>query len=843
MELPTIATVLVTAFVVLSTVGVGVAVEGTETASSVPDTAAQISQTGGASALAPRGRWNPATSRGEIVLDGGSYYRVYQGERDVDRWRRAGDDADVTGSSLIGEGGAAEGQVLDLSASIRRSQPVGRYSDSGLSALVVQPRVTFLRVLNRRGVELGADATVPRDSRLLLRADWNFAEAEDLQVDLVRDGVRYEREALSTDASSEQLASLPSGFTRADLAREVQGSGTTGRPTAAWLLDCSDLESGTYTLRVEGVDDLTEGEAARTMRVRIGSDASPTIGVDSRTVSRGEWSRYTVSGAEPGDYHAVSIARSRLRSSSTDPAGLFRSVGDVVATGSTSRSVYAVLEIPESGRAVSAVDTGLLDTGRTPVRLHAARSSRADAVASVDSQPDGFRRVTVDVERGGLSTNVGELTYTVGSEIDVRGTGEGADRVALYVRDGGDWYLLTLDGRATTRVGSDGVWEARRVVLSRGGDGGRLLSIPGTYRLAVVDAGELGSDPPRRISRSEFARLRSVQRNIRTVAPGLAARSITYGGEVADVDDVTVSGTAAGATEVAVVLVDERGGIRTERVRVDRDTTFEATFAPEDLERGRVTALIATPGRDGRFGSGSARTPDGTSITLDSASAFLRYVESQRDRGLTGQQVLARIDGQVLTVAGGDDLAVRETFRLAGPRTTVTDVVPASTPDATGVQAVPPGETMLVRGTTNRNPDDATVVVEVTEGPSAASFPMATVPSWSTDGVWTARLAVPSGATPGTYTFEVDDGENTLTRSVVVDRTRTATPTTPTERPTATATATATPTERPATSTATTTATATAAPTSGGGPGFGPLALVTALALLTLAAVAVARRR
>ena len=841
MEPPAIATVLVTAFVVLSTVGVGVAVEGTETTTNVPDAAAQISQTGGASALAPRGRWNPATSRGEIVLDGGSYYRIYQGERDVDRWRRASDDADVTGASLIGEGGAAEGQVLDLSASIPRSQPVGRYSDSGLSALVVQPRVTSLRVLNRRGVELGADATVPRDSRLLLRADWNFAEAEDLQIDLVRDGVRYEREALSTDASSEQLAALPDGFARADLAREVQGSGTTGRPTAAWLLDFSDLDSGTYTLRVEGVDDLTEGAAARTMRVRIGADASPTIGVDGRTVTRGEWSRYTVSGAEPGDYHAVSVDRSRLRSSSTDPAGLFRSVGDVVATGSTSRAVYAVLEIPESGRAVGAVDTGLLDTGRSSLRLHPARSSRADAVASVDSQPDGVQRVTVDVERGGLSTNVGDITYTVGSEVDVRGTGEGADRVALYVRDGGDWYLLTLDGRATTRVDSDGVWEARRVVLSREGDGGRLLSIPGTYRLGVVDADELGSDPPRRVSRSEFDSLRSVQRNVRTVAPGLAARPITYGGEVADVDDVTGRGTAAGATEVAVVLVDERGGIRTERVRVDRDTTFEATFAPDDLERGRVTALIATHGRDGRFGSGSVRTPDRTSITLDSVGDFLRYVESQRDRSLTGQQVLARIDGQVLTVAGGDDLAVRETFRLAGPRTTVTDVVPASTPDATGVQAVPPGETMLVRGATNRNPDEATVAVEVTEGPSAASFPLVTAPSWSADGVWTARLAVPSDATPGTYTLEVDDGENTLTRSVVVGRTRTATPTTaPTERPTATATATptATPTERP---TATATATPTAAPTSGDGSGFGPLAFVTAL--LALAAAAVARRR
>jgi len=842
MKTPASATVLVTAFVVLSAVGVGVAVEETGTTAVESETAAQYSQTGGASALAPRGRWNPATSRGEIILDAGSYHRVYQGERDVDRWRRAADDGDVTGASLVGESGAAEGEGLDLSGSISRSQPTGRYSDGDLSARVVEPRITSLRLLNRRGVELGVNATVSRDSRLLLRADWNYVEAEDVQIDLLRDGVRYEREVLSTDASSEQSARLPSGFSTADLAHEIQGSGTTGRSTAAWLLDFSELSTGTYTLRVEGVDDMTEGEAARTLTIRISAESSPTLGLDSRDVTRGEWSRYTVSGAEPGDYHAVSIERRRLRSSSTDPTGLFRSVGDVVATGATSRAAYAVVRVPESGRAVGVVDTGLLDTGRTTVRLHPARPTRDAALATVDDQVGGVQQATVDVAAGTLSTNVGELTYTIGSEIDVRGTGEGADRVALYVRDGGDWYLLTLDGRATTRVGSNGVWEARRVVLSREGDGGRLLSIPGTHRLGVVDADELGSDPPRRISRSAFARLRSTQKNIRSVAPGLAARPITYGGEVADVDDVTVSGTAAGATEVAVVLVDERGGVRTERVRVDRDTTFERTFSPDGIERGRVTALFVTPGRDGRFGSGSVRTPDGTTITLDSVTAFLRYVESQRNRGLTGQQILARIDGQVLGVAGGDDLAVRESFRLSGPRTTVTDVVPASTPDATGVQAVPPGGTMLVRGRTNRNPDDATVVVEVIEGPSATSFPMVTASSWSTDGVWMARLAVPSGATPGTYTVEVDDGENTVTRAVVVEQTPTASPTpTPTERPTATATATRTPTAttQPATSTAT--ATTTGSPTSGGGPGFGPLASVVAFALLALAAAA--RRR
>ncbi|MEF8856751.1 MAG: hypothetical protein V5A16_04950 [Haloplanus sp.] len=519
----------------LSSVGVGIVVDtGTGTAADTSAaTAAQVTQPESANALAPRGRWNPATSRGEIILDSGSYHRVSRGENDIDRWRRASDDADVMGAVLTGRGGAAEGDVLDLSRSIPRDQTVGRYSNGDVSALVVEPRISSLRLLTPRGVELGSDVTVGRSRRLLLRADWNFVEAEDLQVDLRRNGVNYEREALSTDATSEQLATLPSGFAPDDLAREVQGAGTTGRSTAAWLFDFSSLDPGVYTLRVEGVDDLTTGTATRSITVHVGTESRPTLGFADRTVTRGDWAQFSISGSEAGTVHAVSVERSRLRSSSADPARVFRSVGNVVATGSTDRRAYGIVEVPDSGRGIGAIDTGRLDTGRTTVTLHGARAGRSDAVSSATDQPGGVSTVALDVQRG---------------------------------------------------------------------------------------------------------------------------------------------------------------GIRTASIRVDRDTTFEASVSLSDLERGRVTALLVTPGRDGEFGGGSVSTPDGETIRLDSVGAFLRYVESQRNRGLTGQQVLARIDGQVLTVAGSDDLAVRETFRLGAPRTTVRDVVPASRPDATGVLAVPPVE-------------------------------------------------------------------------------------------------------------------------------------------------------
>lgn len=832
MNLGTTTTLVVTLLVVSSSMGVGAAVRETDAAADVWGMAEQLVLGEDVSALAPRGRWNPATSRGDIILDSESYYRVYRGEGDVSRWRRTSDDADVTGRTLTGASGAAEGDALELSGSIPRDQPVGRYTDGDLTARVVEPRISSVRLVNPGGVELGSDVTVRRSQRLLLRADWNFVEAEDLQVDLRRNGVGYETEALSTGATSEQLATLPSGFDRADLAREVQGAGTTGRSTAAWLFDFSALDDGVYTLRIEGVDDLTAGDATRTVTVRVGTASRPTLGFDDRTVSRGDWARFTITGSDPDTYHAVSVERSHLRRSSTDPARVFRTVGDVVATGSTSQRAYGIVEMPDDGEGVGSVDTGLLATGRTTVTLHGARSSRDDAVTSVTGQPGGVSTVALEVDSAGLSTNIGGLTYTVGTAIDVRGTGSDTERVALYVRDGDGWYLLRLDGRSTVRVDSDGVWEARDVVLSDGGEGGHVLRVPGTYRLGVVDAGQFDdpTDPPDRIFRADFADLRSEQRNIRTVAPGLIGRVRTYGGEVADTDAdaVAVDGVAAGAAEVGLVVVDEQGGIRTRSIRVAPDTTFEASAPLAGLAEGRVTALLVAPGRDGEFGSGSARAPDGETIRLDSVDAFLRYVEAQRDRDLTGTRILARIDDDVLTAAGSDDLSVRQSFRLAAPRTAVRDVVPADRPNATGVLAVPPGGTMLVRGTTNRNPDDSLVVVEVVEGPSAAAFPSVTTAAWGTEGIWTARLAVPAGVTPGTYTLRVDDGATTVTRQVVIGREPT-----PTARPTATAT----PTDRP-----TSTATPTAGPptTSGGSPGFGPLVAVVALGIVL---AALARRR
>lgn len=102
---------------------------------------------------------------------------------------------------------------------------------------------------------------------------------------------------------------------------------------------------------------------------------------------------------------------------------------------------------------------------------------------------------------------------------------------------------------------------------------------------------------------------------------------------------------------------------------------------------------------------------------------------------------------------------------------TVVDVVPVDSPNRSGVHPVEPGSTLVVRGTTNRRPDDNAIDVTVTDGPDADRFGFAVVESWGYDGVWTARLAVPADITPGTYTLSVQvDGESDVQTFEVVER-------------------------------------------------------------------------
>lgn len=719
---------------------------------------------------APRGNWDTSTSTGEIILDGESYYSVFQGEQDISRWRNVDGD-DVTGEFLVRR---PDGDTLDLERSIDRNQRTGWYEsgDGELTARVREPRISSLDLFNRNGVRISSGADVRRQNNMILvRAEWNFVEAEDVRIEVTdSEGTDVTRAALSRDISDAQADLLPSGFSESFLSRETQGRGSTGYSSAYWLLDPDELSGGRNEIRVEGVEDLNFGRASDSMTISVGSQSTPSLSFDDTTVSQGERFRYTVTGAETGNYHAVAVRMRNVRDES-NPNDVFRFIGDTREIGSTSDYAYAVVRISDRGRGVGGIDSTHLERGSVTVRLFRAGSSVGDARDRIGGREADRRNI--EVERSELSHSIGG-TYVTGQSIDVSGTASpGVRRVAMYVRDRGDWEILPLNGRDTTPVRSDGTWRERNVVLSEEEYGGRNFRFPGTYSIAVVDAADLSSPPPRTISPSEFGRLSSSRTTTRVNEPRFVANIRSYIGEVAQGDRVHLSGISTGSRDVVVGFVG-RGDVRAEVVRARRGNFIDTNIDIGNMRQGDVTAFVISPGRDGEFGDGSATDSDGNTVSITTPQRFRDYVRSFDRDGRTRTQKMSRIRDATVERAGSDDLMRTTNFRLTDPRTTVRDIVPGEQPQLSGVVPIEQGESLLVRGTTNRNPDDADITVEVTEGPDAAEFDLVTIRSWS-GGTWSATFSTP-GVSTGTYTVEVDDGESTDRRSFTVVDNREADP-------------------------------------------------------------------
>ncbi|UPV73716.1 hypothetical protein M0R89_14360 [Halorussus limi] len=237
-------------------------------------------------------------------------------------------------------------------------------------------------------------------------------------------------------------------------------------------------------------------------------------------------------------------------------------------------------------------------------------------------------------------------------------------------------------------------------------------------------------------------------------------------GQVATEDaTVTVRGTATETDEVLVALFDRRGRVLTESVSVGDDGTFEE----EDLElvadgtplaEGRVVATVLSPGRDAQVGDGEVG--NATEADLAAFAAAFRETVGQRSGGRvvsrTQRQLVELYYDQTVEDAGSDDLLLAEEFVYTDARTSIERVAPRSAGNATGpVEPIRVGDTLVVRGLTNRRPEDNTVFVEVVSGPSADAFDLAATETWGTDGVWRVELDA-ADVQPGVYTIEAEDG-------------------------------------------------------------------------------------
>ncbi|MFC6954290.1 HVO_2072 family ArtA-dependent S-layer glycoprotein [Halorubellus litoreus] len=749
------------------------------------------------------GNFNPGVGGPNDVQIATEKPVVFQGEEDINFLGE--DGTPIDSSQLTGVSGDAEG--IPLESPIPQDQERGQYTLTGsgdAAGVVVQtPRVTELEVLNERGVDVEG-STVQEDETLLVRAEWNFEEAEDLEL-VIRDsnGDEVTGEVLAdADALSEQQRNELSGPYAAN-PQKVTNPGQRGTGTgivylqgigqfeegelgnssvdaAYWALDVSDVDVNDISITVEGWDDLDFGPASQSTSVSVQSDDDVNLDLEADSVTRGENVRYAIRGSTAGANHYVVIEDSEFRNDVVD-ADVFRDVQDVVDKGTfdtdgdgTADFAWAQIEIDEdTGVGVGQIDTRLLDDASISIDLFQADRSLEDVAADLGDTEDDR---TLDVDQGDLNFDSPPGVYVAGSDEDVRGTAAlGVDEVVIYARDQGDWELLdinedgSLNADDTLSVDSTGEWEREDVVLSQASD---IFSIPGRYRIGVVEADDVISDGEiaTTLSTSDFSSATSSQMSLVVQEPGLdEARTFqTINAQVA-VEDGTVDviGTASGLDAVLAVMIDSRGRVATERITVDDDDTFDeddislTTIDGRQLNEGQIRAFVIGLGRDGVAGDGVLPgQPNAELASLEN------YVQSF-GAGLTQSQIVARLKDETTNEVASDDLAIEEAFRLTDGATSIETVGPAGSVSDGDIQDVPVGDQMIVAGLTNRKPDDNSISVEVISGPSANDFETNSTDEWGLTGRWTLALST-DGVEPGTYTIEVDDGDNTDTVQVEI---------------------------------------------------------------------------
>ncbi|CQR48700.1 MULTISPECIES: HVO_2072 family ArtA-dependent S-layer glycoprotein [Haloferax] len=789
-----------------------------------------------------------AAERGDLDADNEAFNKTIASGDRVFLGEEINTDAGLGASNplLTGTAGNAEGVTLDLSSPIPQSsddQPLGTYSADGSSSgsanvTLLTPRITDSEIVTASGGDVTGSSISSGDAdELYVNADYNYESAEKVEVTV--------EDPSGTDITNEVLTSSDG----------LVDDGTTGTQNGAQL-DMSGQDAGEYTITIEGAEDLDFGSASETLTLTISSQDEVGIELDSESVTQGTDVQYTVTNGIDGNEHVVAIDINDLQNDVTtqQAKAVFRNIGDTSEVGianstavnnssaattmdvSDADIAYAIVEI-DGASAVGGIETQYLDDSDIDVEVY---DVGVNATEAVDEDPTND--ITLTVEEGGASLSSPTGQYVVGSEVDINGTATSSDSVAIYVRDDGDWQLLEIGGDNEINVDSDDTFEEEDVAISNlPGDGSSILSLTGTYRIGVIDASDADTDDDGSVddalTTSDFTSGVSSSNSIRVVDQGLTGQFTTINGQVAPVDSGTtdVNGTASGADSVLVIFVDERGNVEYQSVSVDSDGTFEEDDITVGLTQGQVTAHILSVGRDGAVGDGSLPSGPSNGANLDDLTGYLDQLDSNNNNG---EQVNELIASETVDETASDDLIVTETFRLAESSTSIDSIYPDAA-EASGINPVATGETMVIAGSTNLKPDDNTISIEVTSE-DGTSVALEDTDEWNNDGQWMVEIDTTDFET-GTFTVEADDGDNTDTVNVEIVSEREDTTTTSSGE-TETSTTTDEPTETTTTSEPTETTeepTEETSTTSSNTPGFG---IAVALVALVGAALLALRR-
>ncbi|MFC7187714.1 HVO_2072 family ArtA-dependent S-layer glycoprotein [Halorubrum yunnanense] len=678
------------------------------------------------------------------AFDGSS---IYQGE---DTINFIPPNASVNGGTidaqdLSGTAGNREGSPLQLP--IPNDENTGTYDlngptdgDGGFSVNVVEPRITTSEVqLTGSGNDVSQVGPTAAEN-LKIFAEWNFGDAENLAITV--------EDPNGDDITGEVLTNDPDGNGQDVISYGENESGE----DASVGLDLSSEDAGAYTVIFEGNDELDQSGVVEEYTIELTNEDDLTLEMAEDSVTQGSNTGYTVSGGTDGDVRVVAIEESAWADevSQTDAEDVFRNVQDVNEADSTRDYAYALVEI-DGTTAAGSIDTGLLDTSDVTVEVYGV-----DDITQVDDDnledDDDF-----EVVEGELALDSPTGDYVIGSEVDVNGSAEAADQVQIYALNNDDWERVQIGGQPSIDVDSDDTFEVEDVQLNQGSS---ILSLPGRYNIGVIDA-EDGDRLGPEINTSAWSSNDGTRASINVQAGDLSGNFGTINGQFAVEDSsISVEGAAEGQDEVVVAFVGERGTTDVDTISVDNDGTFdEEDVDVSDLDQGAASAHIISVGRDSTVGDGVLPDANSSQVSVDPTGELRDFIDELDDsNSLTGNQVRDRIVAQTTEADATDDLMVSTTFRVTEGSVSIDSVYPEEA-QADGVNPVATGETMVIEGSTNFQPDDNSIVLEVLNQ-NSNSVDSVSVDEWENDGQFSVTMDTTDLET-GTYTLEADTGDAT----------------------------------------------------------------------------------
>ena len=671
---------------------------------------------------------------------------VYVGERLNISGVKLNDRSETIGdgSVTLQEVGGAESIAVNGESANFETADIGQYSaDSNDSAeiRVIDPRIRSFILFQSEDEDERVGDRVQQDSIVYLNPEWNFDEADALELTITDpDGLDV------TDAVIDIDESDSAGGVDASLqAGEV---GQSGQDVA---LDFSGLGSGEYTIAATGTDfgpteslsvDVTGSDAEITFEpsnVSRGGDGVMTLSgfadqeVILKVPARAVSNKYPAVTDADGDVAVTSATAEILFTGAVEARVGGESLGSSAPADADSHFYIPVIPGSDGGERIG-VNTEYFEPDQT-IEVQLLRPTTGGTIeARLNS--------AVDTDSAELQIDPARITLTesppkvpIGGEFNLRGNVTGVNELSLYVRDAGTWYPVEFEsGRLRKPIENESSPVENESFDFTARASGRL-NITGGYLLGIASTDEVqrqGFTLTATLPTRAFAQLDpTATASIMSVKPEMKIqleRSRLAVGSAAS-DSIRLTGQVEGVgEETRVHIISPRGELRNPPTGVQtrvRNASIEFEFGQQLETEGKYLVVVVAPGRDGEFAP--------TDNQLDSIAAAGAQTQTQ---------VAERLVDAYQPV-GGDDRVRTTSFLAQPPRITIQEI------DADG--RVPP-EVVQIQGETNRGPEQE-IYITLQDNNQAPVRTTIGVVNDSADR-WHAELNL-AGVQAGEYTLNI----------------------------------------------------------------------------------------